>query len=136
MSIRLKREKQLTGTANTREYKQAKPLVPYFFKPGQSGNPNGRPKIPSEVIEACRAKTLEAIEILNHLMRRGYPDSVKLAAACAILDRAWGKPHVSVALADARDAQARIKIIRQNVGSDNEQTNVIEEYTRAIDVGY
>jgi len=102
------------------------------FVKGISGNVSGRPAIVKEVIELSRQHTAEAIERLVHLMRKGYPDAVKLAACEALLNRGYGKPHVSIAVAGASDAKARIKIVRQNVGTNNEITNVETTYTRAI----
>ncbi len=68
------------------------------FKPGQSGNPGGRPKrTPAEKAEqlaleaACRAKTKEALDTILLLMRTADRDSVKLAAAQFVLERGWGK---------------------------------------------
>lgn len=68
------------------------------FPPGVSGNPSGRPKIPAEVRDAARAHTVEALETLARLMREGDTDGVRLRAAEALLDRAWGRPLVSAEL--------------------------------------
>jgi hypothetical protein len=61
------------------------------FKPGQSGNPGGRPKEVREVLAAAREHTAEAIERLAYWMRL---DNAKASpAACiALLNRAWGQP--------------------------------------------
>lgn len=64
------------------------------FKPGQSGNPGGRPpKTPDEraLIEACRGKTMDALTVMETLMRTSKQDSVRLSAAAAIIDRGYGK---------------------------------------------
>src|SRR5215208_5734182 len=51
---------------------------------GQSGNPKGRPSIKGEVETLARTHTVEALETLVDLMRNGFPDSVRAAAAkCA-----------------------------------------------------
>lgn len=62
------------------------------WKPGQSGNPGGRPKEVAEVREAARQHTPEAIRTLVTLMRKGKPDRARAAAAEALLDQAWGRP--------------------------------------------
>jgi hypothetical protein len=72
------------------------------FKPGVSGNPDGRPKRP-ETIEArrvvanvkaaARELTPVAIDTLEKAMTdQKAPWAAKIAAAIAILDRGWGKP--------------------------------------------
>jgi hypothetical protein len=59
---------------------------------GVSGNPGGRPGPDlREVREAARKLAPLAMERLGVLVRKG-PAQVQLAAAIAILDRAYGKP--------------------------------------------
>lgn len=61
------------------------------FQPGQSGNPNGRPKIPAEVRELARGATVKALNRAIELI--DSPDeNVALKAVNTVLDRAWGKP--------------------------------------------
>src|SRR4051794_5342837 len=60
------------------------------FKPGQSGNPGGRPRTIGDVRDAAREHTVEAIERLAHWMRSNDPRA-SIAAATALLDRGWGK---------------------------------------------
>ncbi len=65
------------------------------FKPGQSGNKSGRPKrTPEEfeLIAACKLKAPAALIVIAKLMDESKSDSVKLSAATAIIDRAYGKP--------------------------------------------
>ena len=65
------------------------------FKPGQSGNPGGRPKIPEDVKMAFRAACPEAVEILIGIMRNPKEKTpYRLDAIKTILDRAYGKPEV------------------------------------------
>lgn len=67
------------------------------FQPGQSGNPNGRPKIPAEVRDLARALSVEAIETHASIMRDvEAPPAARGASANAILDRAWGKAPQAV----------------------------------------
>ncbi len=63
------------------------------FKKGQSGNPGGRPKALADVVELTRAHTVAAVETLASLMADAEtPPAARVAAANALLDRAWGKP--------------------------------------------
>lgn len=66
---------------------------PWLFKPGQSGNPNGRQKADPEVMAFLKAHTREAAEKKVALMRdpNTKPDLVNLIAE-QILDRTMGKP--------------------------------------------
>lgn len=67
------------------------------WKPGQSGNPSGRPKLLEQVRDLARTHTEDAIKTLADLMNdpteRGV---VRVAAAEALLDRAWGRPTQAV----------------------------------------
>ncbi len=63
------------------------------FKPGQSGNPNGRPKEDPTLRDAARGKTVEALNVLSEIMLdKDQPGSARVTAACAVLDRGHGKP--------------------------------------------
>jgi hypothetical protein len=61
-----------------------------FVKGQPSANPGGRPKEANDVKLLAREHTVEAIERLVHWLRS---DNAKasVAAAGALLDRAWGK---------------------------------------------
>jgi hypothetical protein len=76
------------------------------FKPGVSGNPDGRPRRPDTVVArqifvtvkvAARALTQEAIDTLAAVMRDGKaPPTARISAAVAILDRGHGRPPQAV----------------------------------------
>ena len=65
------------------------------FKPGKSGNPGGREKLPEDVKhvrELARQYTAQAIETLATVMATGSPNA-QVSAANALIDRGWGKPE-------------------------------------------
>ncbi len=61
------------------------------FKPGQSGNPSGRPKIPDDIKKILKLQAPNALQKLLTLMESD-DERIALVAANSILDRAWGKP--------------------------------------------
>lgn len=82
------------------------------FKPGESGNPGGRPKESAEVKELARQHGPEALNKLLELMR-GEDSRVAKAAADSILDRAYGKPGQSMDL--VADVTATVAAIERHI---------------------
>lgn len=67
-------------------------LMAKFVK-GQSGNPGGRPKAAYDLQELARERTLKALDTLTTIMEsEDAPPAARVGAACALLDRAYGKP--------------------------------------------
>ena len=89
---------------------EGKPAVseryPNRFKPGQSGNPAGRPKrtdAEKDILEQIKSLAPRAVEMLAKIIA---PDSkaspyAKLQAIDIILNRTLGKPESSVKLTTA-----------------------------------
>lgn len=72
-----------------------KPPPTNGFKKGQSGNPAGRAKKTVQeldLVAACKAKTTEALATIVEIMTNGEKEQTRLAAAMAIIERAYGKP--------------------------------------------
>jgi hypothetical protein len=65
------------------------------FKPGQSGNPTGRPAIVKRIRELCQERGPAAIEELWRMsFDPAEPGPVRKACLTEILDRGFGKPTV------------------------------------------
>jgi hypothetical protein len=81
------------------------------------GRPKGakdkkpRQRVPSlapgfgQVAELARTCSLPAIEKLAYLMQNAKQERLQLAAACALLDRAWGRPPQAVQVAAPHNVQ-------------------------------
>ncbi len=62
--------------------------------------------VPAEVLDACRALSLRAVETLRELLTSPN-HAVRLGACSALLDRAWGKPEQTMNLAGSLDVNAQ-----------------------------
>ena len=85
------------GRKGTGRHKGNRPTA---FKKGQSGNPGGRKKrTPEEfeLIRACKDKTPAALDVIEKIMVSGENERNRLAAAQAIIERAYGKPTQTLA---------------------------------------
>ncbi len=70
---------------------------PNRFKPGNSGNPSGRPKADATIRELARTHTEAALATLVEIIQnKKAPPSARVHAASALLDRGWGKPAMYV----------------------------------------
>lgn len=65
------------------------------FKPGQSGNPKGRPVVDKDIQKIARQHTQQALDAL--IIALSEPRN-RVAAAVAILDRGHGKPGQTIDL--------------------------------------
>lgn len=65
------------------------------WKPGESGNPNGRPKKSQEIVDKAQDHADAAMDVLITLLNSDS-DKVRLQAALGLLDRVVGKPKQTV----------------------------------------
>ncbi|MBV8513432.1 MAG: hypothetical protein JO289_24975 [Xanthobacteraceae bacterium] len=91
--------------------KPRNPMGKGGFKPGQSGNPGGRPKQFTEVLELLRDDSQASIDRLKYLREHGKPDSVQAYCANALLDRAWGRPAQAVLQAGSTHSAAFVEFL-------------------------
>jgi hypothetical protein len=122
------------------------------FKPGQSGNPAGRPKMPKDLKEAFKAASPKALEILKKILADpAAKDNDRLRAAEIILDRAYGKPAqavdittdavtiketlnerlevVSRALTAPPEAITRLLAAQQCIYADSKEPDIVHDYS-------
>jgi hypothetical protein len=73
------------------------------FKPGQSGNPGGRPKS-KELRDLCRTYTADAVKMLAKIALKGKGEMTRVIAIRELLDRSYGRPMqaLEVAIDDNR----------------------------------
>ena len=72
------------------------------FKPGVSGNPNGRPKVDKSLVALAREKTPDAIKTLAEIMLdKDASPSARVSAASELLDRGHGKAPAFITGDDA-----------------------------------
>lgn len=72
------------------------------FQPGQSGNPNGRPKIAGEIKALARQHGPEAFRRVLELLKSD-DERVAFVAAQEILNRAYGKPTQYLDVTERKD---------------------------------
>ena len=71
------------------------------FRPGQSGNPAGRPRkcLPDgrSLSDLAKEHTATAVQALVGILEdQASPPSAVVQAATALLDRGWGRPQQAV----------------------------------------
>jgi len=81
------------------------------FKPGQSGNPSGRKKMPEDVKRAFKELTPVAIEKLTEMINNpATKDADRLRAIDIVLDRGLGKPSQEINM-DAKVDSAPVNVV-------------------------
>lgn len=78
--------------------------------PGESANPSGRAKENGRVIELARMATEDAINTLTELCKKAKSERTRVAAAVALLDRGYGRPHQSVGIEDSTGRVPNISV--------------------------
>lgn len=89
------------------------------FAPGHSGNPGGRSRAMTELVDACRELTPKVLKTLDGVLNCGR-GADKVAAARLLWEYGYGKPLQAVAV----DFQAN------GLDTDNTRQSRIEELLR------
>ena len=77
---------------------------------GQSGNPGGRPREVGELRVVARQRTHEALDTLAEIMGDPKaPAAARVSAACAILDRGFGRPTQTTELSGADGGPLKVE---------------------------
>lgn len=77
------------------------PPVDGRFKPGESGNPSGRPKVDLNLRKLAREHTETALDALVEIvLSKRAAAAARVSAAQAILDRGWGRPVTPTSFVD------------------------------------
>lgn len=77
------------------------------FKPGVSGNPNGRPKSLKEITDLAREAGPDAVKRLIKLSKG--KGAVALQAARALLDRGYGRPSQSIQVTGSDNGPIQVR---------------------------
>lgn len=89
-------EKALEQRGRPKKPRNPNPIGLTPWPKGVSGNPSGRPKVRVSIAEEAGKHALEALQTLVDCLRSDATWGVKVRAAETILDRAFGRPQVSI----------------------------------------
>jgi hypothetical protein len=99
------------------------------WKKGTSGNPGGRPRGYADARKLAQSHSATAIRTLTQLMRHSKSDRIRVMCAEAILDRAWGRPAISVLHADVSE-QPLTRVLDE--GTPEQQWDRIREVCQIL----
>ena len=105
------------------------------FRPGMSGNPGGRPKMPEEFRQLARENSIPALQVVVDILKN--PKSAnkdKLKAAEIILDRAWGKPIQGVEMSGPGSGPIEVKHFGQ-LDDDQLDQIILEKFEKLASLG-
>jgi hypothetical protein len=97
------------------------------WKPGQSGNPNGRPKPDVDIAALAREHGPKCVQVVVRLLASG-DEKIRLAAAIALLDRGFGRPKQEMDINSNSTIELHLVAARAISASliEHQQTPIIE----------
>jgi hypothetical protein len=84
------------------------------FKPGESGNPSGRPAVSEAFKRKAREEAYRALEVLIAAMD-DEDVKVRIQAAGMVIDRGFGKPIQDLTLANAEGEEFRVAAVDRRI---------------------
>jgi uncharacterized protein with von Willebrand factor type A (vWA) domain len=99
------------------------------YRPGQSGNPGGRPKVLGELQELARHHAPEVIKELARLALRAKSETARIAAGRELLDRGFGRARQSLEVTTHPDdpMQALLDDLDERMRDRGEGQKVLED---------
>lgn len=80
------------------------------FEPGQSGNPEGRPRKSNKAAGMAREQTEKAVQVLINALADDKTEN-RIKAAESLLNRGWGKPQEYVELSGDDEKPIHAKLV-------------------------
>jgi hypothetical protein len=96
------------------------------WRPGQSGNPKGRPKPDVDIAALAREHGPRCIAVVAKMLT-DEDHKIRLAAAIALLDRGWGRPAQAITGSDGQPLAIDFR------WADSVPTVTITQATRTIE---
>lgn len=111
---------------------------PNRFKPGQSGNPGGRPKRTAaelKAVQKMKKLTPEAVDVVVGILRNEKASLyARLQAAEIIFNRAMGRPETYLKVDNAEQSvEASVARLQALFGSDDEEASDMKVSVSAED---